>query len=588
MIRQPIVTVLGHVDHGKTSLLDFIRTSEISLRKEGGITQHIGATEVPVDFIKDKCSYFFKKIGMEVTIPGLLFIDTPGHEAFMNLRKRGGNLADIAVLIIDVNQGVQKQTVESIEILKTFKVPFIIGANKIDLVRGWDSTKHACFTNSWELQTEDAKMALETKLYDIMGRLASLGFDSDRYDRISDFTKSVALVPVCAKTGEGVMDLLAVITGLAQRFLSNQLNMTVDGPATGTILEVKEEKGLGKVLDAILYDGTLSVGETVVAGGPDGIVRGKVKLLLKPKPMDEMRNPTDRFDRMPRIAAACGVRIVAQGCEEALSGSLIFADSIPDAEKRIKDDLQHVKIETKTAGVVVKTDTIGSLEALAGLLSNHGIPVRMAEIGDVSHTDVMEAHNASMTDPFSAAIIAFHVKTLPDAGREAGEKGVKIIEGRIIYQLIEEYQAWVTARKEEERKKQLEKIVRGVKFKILPGYVFRQSKPAVVGVEVQAGLLKPGTEVMNADGKTVGEVRALQDKGESIPEAKRGMSVAVSIEGPTVGRQINEKDILFSVINESTYKRILELKELVSPDELEVLDEIKSIMRRTSSKTWGM
>jgi translation initiation factor 5B len=587
MIGQPIVTVLGHVDHGKTTLLDFIRNSRVQIKEAGGITQHIGATEIPADFIKEQCSYFLKKIGIEVTLPGLLFIDTPGHEAFMNLRRRGGSLADLAVLVIDVTQGIQPQTVESLEIMKHFKVPFIIAANKIDRVRGWDSTKHACFTNSWELQNEDAKMQLESKLFEMMGKLAELEFDSDRFDRVSDFTKQVAIVPVCAKTGEGVMDLLAVIAGLAQKFLQNQLKTTGEA-AMATILEIKEERGLGKVFDSIVYEGTLKLGDIVIAGSQNGLVKGKVRLLLKPKPMDEMRDPTDRFDRVREVGAASGVRIVAQGCEDAVAGSLLLSENVEDAEKKITEDFQHVKIETQGAGIVLKADALGSLEAIAGLIKDHKIPIRLADIGKVSRKDVIEAESARNIDPFTSTIIAFHVKVLPEAEKLASDKKIKVIQGKIIYKLLEEYEEWVISRKEEEKKKQLEKLVRGIKFKILPGYVFRQSKPAVVGVEIQAGTLKHGIELMNENGKVIGKVKGIQDQGENISQATKGMSVAVSIDGPTVGRQINEKDILFSVMNESNYKKLLEFKEFLEHDEIEVLDEIKKIMRQSKRKTWGM
>lgn len=585
MIRQSIVTVLGHVDHGKTSLLDYIRSSRVQAKEHGDITQHIGATEVPSDFIKDKCTDFLKKIGIEITLPGLLFIDTPGHEAFMNLRRRGGSLADLAVLVIDVSQGFQPQTLESIEILKHFKVPFIIAANKIDLIPGWRSAG-GCFTNSFENQTEDARLALETRIWGLVGKLGGLGFQSERFDRVSDFTKQVAIVPVCAKTGEGVMDLLAVISGLAQRFLQTQLK-TASGPAKGTVLEVKVEKGLGTVLDAIIYDGDLSVGDDIVVAGVSGPLHGKVKLLLKPRALDEMRDPRDRFDRAKVVHAACGVRVVAQGCDDALAGSLLLSKEIPDAEKKVIEDVQSVKIETQGSGVVLKADALGSLEAIAGLLKDHGVNIRFADIGPISRKDIVEVEGASLADPFTAAVLGFQVKLLPDAEQLAKDKNIKIISGQVIYKLLEDYQVWVKENKEMERQKRLERLTRGVKFKILSGYVFRQSKPAVVGVEIFGGILKPGISVMRDDGKEVGHVKGLQEQNVNIGTAERGKQVAVSIDGPTVGRQINENDVLYSVINESEYKKLVELKELISADELQVLEEIKEIMRRTR-KTWGM
>lgn len=586
MIRQPIVTVLGHVDHGKTSLLDYIRQSRVQLREAGGITQHIGATEVPAEFIKERCGTFLSKLGIAITIPGLLFIDTPGHEAFMNLRRRGGSLADLAVLVIDITQGLQPQTVESIEILKHFKVPFVIGANKIDLVKGWKSDAIS-FIESWKKQDEDIKLQLESMLYEIMGKLAGLGYDSERFDRVADFTKQVAIVPVCAKTGEGVMDLLAVIAGLAQRYLQTQLE-TVKGPARGTILEIKQEKGLGTVLDSVIYDGVLHVGDEIVVGGLDGVLKGKVKLLLKPKALDEMRDPRDRFTRVPEVAAASGIRIVAQGCEAALAGSLLISTQLQDAEQKVMEDLQAVKIETTGSGIVLKADALGSLEAVAGLAKNMGIKIRMADIGDVSRKDVVEAESASQDDPLTSAIIAFHVNILPDAEKLASDNKIKIIRGEIIYQLFENYQAWVKERKEQQKKLQLEKLGRGCKFTLLPGYVFRQSKPAIVGVEILGGILKPGAEVINLDGKVIGHVKGLQDKGESIPIATKGQQVAASIEGPTIGRQIKEKDVLFTQVIESEYKKLKEFKDLVEPDELEILEEFKQLMRDKVRKTWGM
>jgi translation initiation factor 5B len=288
------------------------------------------------------------------------------------------------------------------------------------------------------------------------------------------------------------------------------------------------------------------------------------------------------------VGAASGVRIVAQGCEDAVAGSLLLSENVEDAEKKITEDFQHVKIETQGAGIVLKADALGSLEAIAGLIKDHKIPIRLADIGKVSRKDVIEAESARNIDPFTSTIIAFHVKVLPEAEKLASDKKIKVIQGKIIYKLLEEYEEWVISRKEEEKKKQLEKLVRGIKFKILPGYVFRQSKPAVVGVEIQAGTLKHGIELMNENGKVIGKVKGIQDQGENISQATKGMSVAVSIDGPTVGRQINEKDILFSVMNEPNYKKLLEFKEFLEHDEIEVLDEIKKIMRQSKRKTWGM
>src|SRR5688572_3554566 len=280
-IRQPIVSVLGHVDHGKTTLLDRIRGTGVAGREAGGITQHIGATEVPLTTVLEVCGDLVK--GKSFRIPGLLFIDTPGHVAFSTLRARGGALADLAVLVIDINEGFRPQTIESLNILKRYKTPFVVAANKIDLVPGWRKHEAQPFVKSFADQPTSAREELDKRMYDLVGRLFEHGFSADRYDRVEDFTTNLAVVPVSAKFGVGIPDLLLMLIGLAQRFLEVQL-ATLDGPGVGTLLEVTEEKGLGITANAIIYDGTLSKGDTIVFGTAGQPGTAKVKALLKPKP----------------------------------------------------------------------------------------------------------------------------------------------------------------------------------------------------------------------------------------------------------------------------------------------------------------
>ncbi len=264
-IRSLICTTLGHVDHGKSSILDSIRGTAVVNGEAGAITQAIGASIIPLETIRGICGDLLGKLGMELTIPGLLFIDTPGHEAFASLRKRGGNLADIAIVVIDINDGFKPQTIESLELLKASKTPFIIAANKIDLINGWQ-TQEGTLLEKVEKQSEGVRKQLDEKLYTLVGSLAEHGFNGDRFDRVSDFTNQIGIVPVSAHTKDGMSELLMVITGLAQKFLEKGLEFTKDGPAKGSIMEVKEVKGIGKALDVIIYDGTLRKGDEIVIG----------------------------------------------------------------------------------------------------------------------------------------------------------------------------------------------------------------------------------------------------------------------------------------------------------------------------------
>ena len=394
-IRQPIVCVLGHVDSGKTLLLDKIRKTSVGAREAGGITQHIGASFFPVETIQQMIGPALAstlKSGIE--IPGLLVIDTPGHEAFTNLRRRGGSVADIAILVVDVLRGFEAQTYECIEILKAKKTPFIVAVNKIDRVAGWVAQPDSSFLKSYAKQNSYVKEDLDNKLYDVMGTFSRLKINSDRFDHIKDFTSTVALVPVSAKTGEGIPELLMVLIGLTQQYLKKQLQ-TTEGPAKGSVLEIKEEPGLGLTLNAIIYDGTLNKDDLFVVGGKEKPIVTRIKAILVPKPLDEMRDPRDKFTSVDSVFAAAGVKIVASDLEGALAGAPLYAvgpGETPDKyAKIIEDEIKKIRIAKQVEGVILKADTLGSLEAIAEMLKTSNVQVRIADIGDVSKRDVIEA-----------------------------------------------------------------------------------------------------------------------------------------------------------------------------------------------------
>lgn len=591
-LRCPIVSVVGHVDHGKTTLLDRVRGTTVAAREPGLITQWIGASEVPASVIQKICGKLIKKFRVELTIPGLLFIDTPGHEAFTNLRRRGGALADLAVLVVDINEGFMPQTLESLTILKTYKTPFMLVANKIDLIPGWQSTPEACFLDSFAKQRLEVQRALDDRIYELVGELHELGFESERFDRVSDFRRQVSIVPASAKTGEGVPEVLTMLAGLAQRFLERELTVEVSGPGRGTVLEVKEEVGLGKTIDVIVYDGTLARGDVFAVGGLEKVITSKVRALLQPKPLDEIRDPEDRFNQVEKVYAAAGVKVAAPNLEGVVAGApLLVVRDITEAEKlwqEMQRELERVRISADINGVVLRADALGSLEALEGQLQAKNIPIRRADVGDVSRRDVVEAVGVRNSDPLLGVVLAFNVKVLPDAQVEAEREGIPILGEDIIYRLLEKYDEWAKLKREEVRAKILESYVRPAKFALKPGYVFRRSHPAIVGADVLGGVLRPKAPLMRSDGKPVGTVRELQKENKSVHEGKLGDELAVSIEGPMVGRHIQEGDILYTDLPRDhvlALKR--ELRDLLSGDELAVLDEIIAIKQR-EDQTYGV
>jgi translation initiation factor 5B len=588
--RQPIVCVLGHVDSGKTSLLDKIRKSSVQSREAGGITQHIGASFFPTDTLINICGPLLGKSKAKIKIPGLLVIDTPGHEAFANLRKRGGGAADIAILVIDVLKGFEAQTYECIDILKSRKTPFVVAANKIDRVPGWLSKPDKSFSSSYESQDTYVKEDLDNRLYTIMGEFSRLGLHTDRFNVISDFTRTIAIVPLSAKTGEGIPELLAVLVGLAQQYLTERLQVT-EGPAKGTVLEVKEEPGLGITINAIVYDGILQKGDTVVLGGKEKPIVTKVRAVLLPKPLDEIRDPRDKFTSAEVVAAAAGVKIAAPDLDDALAGAPLYAipsdAQVGDYVRMVSEEVQKVKIATDVEGVVLKTDALGSLEALAESLKRENIPIRLADVGDISKRDVTEASVVKEHEPLYGAILAFNVKVLPDAEIEAKDREVPIFNQNIIYHVIEDYTKWLRSEQETRLQKEYDKMIKPGKIRIMQGFIFRRAKPAIVGVDVLAGQIHAKYQLVKTDGTDLDDISQIQDKGETIPEARAGMQVAISLEKPVVGRHIEEKDILYVKVPEP-HARLLRTKflERLTVDEQEALEEYIKIMQK-KIPFWG-
>ncbi|MCJ7445570.1 MAG: translation initiation factor IF-2 [Methanotrichaceae archaeon] len=584
-IRTPIVVVMGHVYHGKTTFLDKVRGTTVAKHEAGLITQHIGATEVPLAIIQEFCGALF---GAEILVPGLLFIDTPGHHAFTSLRSRGGSLADLAVLIVDMNEGFQPQTIESLSILKRYKTPFVVAANKMDRIHGWRSTENAPFARTLISQNERVVEQLDTRIYELVGELYKYGFSADRYDRIRDFTRTVGIVPISAITGEGVPDLLMVLVGLAQRFLKDNLEISSTGPGAGTILEVKEERGLGTTLDVILYDGEFKTGDTVILGTNREPMVTKIRALLKPRPLAEIRSD-EKFMPVRHVAAASGVKVAAPKLENALAGSTIrvvrLSEDIETIAEEIKSELEAVRIDTENDGVIIKADTIGSLEAIVGELKAKNIPIHSADVGQVSRRDVIRA--AAFKDNFLSVILAFNVDILPDAFLEIQKNNVPVFSSNIIYSLIENYESWVEGQKMRIEQERLEAVIRPGAIRIMPDCIFRQSKPAIVGVQVIGGVIRTQVTLMREDGAVVGTLKEIQERNENLSSATVGQEAAISIEGPTVGRQIHEGDILYINIPEK-HARIVEqeLKPKLSEDEREVLEEFLEIKRK-KEPFWG-
>lgn len=604
------MAVLGHVDSGKTSLLDRIRGTGVQGREAGGITQHIGASFLPTDTIRDMCGPLYEKLQESQTkVPGLLVIDTPGHEVFSNLRSRGGSAADIAILVVDVNKGFQQQTNESLKILRDRKVPFVVALNKCDQISGWrtmtaavatttpdaggdhnaghganGSTKNEMFiSNAIKAQDASVQADLDQKVYDVVGTLSVLGHKSEAFYRVQDFRSEIAIVPISARSGTGIPELLSVLVGLTQQYLRSRLDQQSKDPR-GLVLEINDEVGLGQTANIILVDGMIRKNDRIVVARRDSVVVIKPKALLLPRPLDEMRDPRDKFKPVEQVAAAAGLKIASPELEGVLPGSTLYVVSGQDDVERftqmLESEMESVFVDTSADGVILKSDTIGSLEAIMTMLKQAQVPIAKADIGTVTRRDVIEAKAIKEKDRHLGVVLAFNVKVLSDAKEESDASHVRVFEDKVIYKLIDTYNAWVSQDITNEEDAIFSELVPVSKFTFLSGFAFRNSNPAVFGIRVDVGTLRQKVPFMNATGRRVGMIHQLQLDGKVVPCAGTGEEVACSVQDAAIGRQVMEGETYYTLPPSHEAKQLLgRFAHRLGSEQQQALDEIVKIQR---------
>jgi translation initiation factor 5B len=583
-LREPILSLLGHVDHGKTTLLDRIAGSVRAANEAGGITQHIGAVEIPRETVLEICRGILKT--EQFNVPGLLIVDTPGHRSFETLRRRGGALADIAILVVDGREGVMPQTRESIQILKHAKTPFAVALTKVDLLSGWrkPTTPHVPLREQLERCGPEFGKVLDEHVYAVAEQLVEFGLSADRFDRVSDFTRNIGIVPVSAKSGIGVPELLALIVGLAQRFLREELALQTDS-AEGTVLERSDQRGVGPVASIILYRGALTAGDELVVNGRDAPFVTRLRGIYRPAARRGKGGGAMHLEQQERVSAAAGVYLAAPGIEDALPGGVVKA--VHTAAQR-DEAIQALAREAATSvplsesGVQICTDTLGALEALTFECAEAKIPIHGAAVSPVTRALVLRT--SSVRDPLDRAILAFNVPILPDAG-PLGVEDVKIFKGEVMYRVLEEYQTWRQERMQAMASRRRIDFVHPAKFKVLPGFVFRSSKPAIVGIQVLAGQLRSGVRIMKADGTEIAVLKSLQRESESVKEASEGAELAASLDGAVIGRNLKEGDVLYVSMPEAAVRGLK--GHPLTPNEEAVLAEIIRIRRATQGPFWG-
>ncbi|RYP35392.1 hypothetical protein DL766_002568 [Monosporascus sp. MC13-8B] len=592
-LRSPICCILGHVDTGKTKLLDKIRQTNVQEGEAGGITQQIGATYFPVDAIKQKTAVINPDGKFEFKVPGLLIIDTPGHESFSNLRSRGSSLCNIAILVVDIMHGLEPQTLESMRLLRERKTPFIVALNKIDRLYGWKMVANNGFQESLALQNKGVQNEFKNRLEQTKLAFAEQGFNAEVFYENKSMARYVSLVPTSAHTGEGIPDMLKLIIQLTQERMVGSLMYLSEVQAT--VLEVKAIEGFGMTIDVILSNGILREGDRIVVAGTEGAIVTNIRALLTPAIMKELRVKS-AYVHNKEVKAAMGVKISAPGLEGAIAGSRLLVvgpdDDEDDLIDEVESDLNKLfsRVAKSGRGVSVQASTLGSLEALLDFLKACKIPVANVGIGPVFKRDVMQCGTMLEKAPDYAVMLCFDVKVDKEAQQYADEQGIKIFTADIIYHLFDAF----TKHMEEqlEKKKEESKMLAVFPCVLRPVAVFNKTGPIVIGVDVIDGNLRVNTPIAAVKPNpttgakeviSLGRVMSIERDHKQIPICKKGQpSVAVKIEmggsQPVYGRQLEEKDTLYSLISRKSIDTLKEFyRKDVSNDEWQLIVKLKPI-----------
>ncbi|KAJ8528518.1 hypothetical protein K7X08_022210 [Anisodus acutangulus] len=561
-LRSPICCIMGHVDTGKTKLLDCIRGTNVQEGEAGGITQQIGATYFPAENIRERTKEL--KADAKLKVPGLLVIDTPGHESFANLRSRGSGLCDIAILVVDIMHGLEPQTIESLNLLKMRNTEFIVALNKVDRLYGWKVCRNAPIVKAMKQQSKDVQFEFNNRLTQVVTQFKEQGINTELYYKNKEMGKDTfSIIPTSAISGEGIPDMLLLLVQWTQKTMVEKL--TYSNEVQCTVLEVKVVEGHGTTIDVVLVNGVLHEGDQIVVCGMQGPIITTIRALLTPHPMKELR-VKGTYLHHKKIKAAQGIKITAQGFEHAIAGTSLYVvgpgDDVEDIKEAAMEDMKSVmsRIDKSGEGVYVQASTLGSLEALLEFLKTPevSIPVSGIGIGPVHKKDVMKASVMLEKKKEYATILAFDVKVTQEARELADEAGVKIFMADIIYHLFDQFKAYIDTIKEEQKKEVAEEAVFPCVLKIVPNCVFNKKDPIVLGVDVLEGIARIGTPICipQKDFIDIGRLASIENNHRPVDYAKKGQRVAVKIVGSNseeqqkmFGRHFETEDELVSKIS---------------------------------------
>ena len=612
--RCPIFTIMGHVDTGKTTLLDYLRKTSVQSHEAGGITQQIGTTLLTRDIISKQINLsdanLDANLKIDIKIPGLLLIDTPGHESFEILRKLGSKLADIAIVIIDIMHGLEPQTIESIKFLKESNVPFMFVLNKIDRLYGWNN-QNLSGNKLLDAQNFNTKEEFYSRFKQIQTQIMIQGINSELYWSNTSVDDTINIIPISAVTGQGISDLLTCIINYSQTFLSEQIKWVEQLECI--IMEISNDNTYGYTLDCILKNGQLSKGDTIQIQSHSNIIKTKIKNILT-IPENKDSKYISKYTQHQTIKGTCQIKIVASNIETSQIGSKIFL--IPNETKSKSFSIEKVEIEEKveeqnkiqlnSQGICIFTSTKGSMESFIQYAQTNTelinpIQIAYTSIGNVNKKELVKFNliNTSSTlgitdiinslenelKPENICVLAFEVEIDKEAIQYAKDNKIHIFHDNTIYRLFNQYKEFANTLYLDRKEKMRTNTVFPCILKIIESNIFNKKNPLIIGVEVLEGTLHLGTPLIIIPSKTlIGKVVGIQVNKQDVKVGKTGQSICIKIDnisnpGIMYGRHFTHKDLLYPNITRASIDLLKKyFKKDISKEDIGLLVKLKKLI----------
>ena len=584
MLKSPICSIMGHVDAGKTTLMDVLRKTNVAEKEFGGITQDINSYFVNIDTISELTSKITNKYKVEPKIPGVLLIDTPGHEVFNKLRNFGSNLCDVAIVVIDIISGVKPQTIESIKMLQENKIPFVIAATKLDTVDGYKCCNMSSLNDEFKEQEKYVLYSIDSYIQDIKYDLEKINVKAELYFKNKKPKQMYSIVPISSKTNSGLSDLLCLIVYISQEWMNSKM-IYDENKKDMVIMKSYNDKKMGWVIDVIIKNGNIKVGEKYIILSTTGPQEIKVRNLIIGK------------DRVREVKASNCVTVIAANCSQCYSGTKLFphTSNIKELTKEYDNLLSSYKLEKN--GVLLIAPTLAMLDGLYNTFKD--VKISGVDIGNVNENSIRKhlSKFENVSEKEYKCVLYFgelsnHIYT--ELFNYCKSKELNFIREPVVYHLKEAYDEYKDMMVKERQEQQLIKgnAVYPCKLKIFKQHIFMKGgmDHLMFGVKIVEGKILKGSSLrlskeLQEKKPILGKIISMQKNNEEVNEGNTGDELCIRLTNPSgllYGRHFDYNDYVYSDITRESidilkkdYRDKMEKKDWLLVIELKKLFNIQ-------------